>query len=247
MKENNNEHENIVDILKIGAETKNADPEKYKLQCMLPDYVLNKLTEQERSEFEQAVTNYPDLSEEVKDAQDLFNYIEKFDYKKMMYDKTQYLPDRVVAHLEKQNKLYKPYKTKWKRLIAVGTFAAVILVYFYFANNTTQIENAVKQHNATDFFTEAEKHIIAEIDDIELYDIDDIPTYLQEALLNNDIELEELDDYYFSTIRMGIDEIMQSYGTISDNPENDFMYLIEELENIDENYFQTLLNQIENL
>ena len=247
---NYNEYENIVDILKIDdVEIKNTTPEKYKLQCMLPDYVFNKLTEQEQIEFEQAVTNYPDLEKEVKDAKALFDHIEKFDYKRMMYDKTQYLPDRVVANLEKQNKLYNPYSPSWKKLIAAGVFATIVLVYFYFANNnTTQIENVITQHNTPEFFTESEKDIIAEIDYATLYEIDDTPIYLQEILLNNDdIDLQELDDYYFYTMNMGTKEIMQSYGTISTDATTDYMYLMEELENIDESDFQMILNRIENL
>jgi len=250
MKENKNECENIIDMLKINnLETNDTATEKYKLQCILPDYVFDKLTDKEKTEFEQAITNYPDLEKEVKEAKELFYYIEKFDYKKMMYDKTQYLPDRVVANLEKRNKLYKPYKTSWKKLLAVGVLAGIVLVYFYFVNNNaTQIENLATQHDITDFFTEAEKNMIAEIDDITFDDIEDTPTYLQELLLNNSgFVWQEFDNDYLFTISTGANEIIQSYGTISINPAIDYMYLIEELEDIDENHFQSLLNVIENL
>ena len=246
---NNNLNENNIDIIQIEElEIKNTDPEKYKLQCMLPDYIFNKLTEQEQLEFEQAVTKYPDLEEEVNDAKSLFDHIEKFDYKKMMYDKSQYLPDRVVANLERRNALHKPWKQNWKRLIGFGIFAAIILVYFHFTQkDDMQVANILPLQDDIEFFSDAEIEMFADMQEINLEDININPQFLDDILINTETEFMDFDDYYFTAINNAITETIQADGTISSTLDDDYMYILEELNSVDEEFFQTLLNQISNL
>ena len=244
-KNNTNEDENIINMMKIDDLEIIPDKEKYRLQCMFPDYVFNKLTEQEQKDFEQAITNYPDLEAEVKDAKALFAHIEKFDYKKMMYDKSQYLPDRVVENLERRNILYRPWKPSWKRVIALGFFAAIFLVYFYFIGKE---EQQMANYFDIPTFTDTEMEMIVDdIYDISFEDINDNPSYLQYALLDNNADLQELEDYYVSSISIAFEEVMQSKSAISLSLQSDYMYLLEELEYIDEDTFQALLNQMSNL
>ena len=231
MKNNNFNDENIIEFMKL--DNIETNPEKYKMQCMLPDYVFNKLREQEKTEFEKALSKYPDIQEEVNDAKALFYHIEKFDYKKMMYDKSQYLPDRVVARLKRRNAWHKEWKPKWRRVIAMAVGAAAILIYFHFNNeDVSQIADSLQFENETAFFADSEIEMIAGLQDI--------------FLLNDDADLQEVYDNYISTINDAVIETIQSGSAISLNLDNDYMYFLEELENIDEEFLQAILNQLAN-
>jgi len=249
MKENiyTNDDEDILNFMKIDElETKNNDPQKYKLQCMLPDYVFNKLTPTEQKEFEQEVVNFPDLEEEVKEAKTLFDSIEKIDYKKIVYDKSQYLPDRVVENLQRRNALHTNWKPRWKRLIAVGVFAAAVILYINFGLKDKSVLNQLEQNIiTTEFFSDSEKEMIADIQDINLEDIPET-YYLADVLFNNDANMQVLDDYYTSTINNAFIEIIQTNGSISFCTSNDYMFLLESIDEMDESYFQELLNYITN-
>ena len=249
--DNLNEDNNIIDIMQIEElEVKENDPEKYKLQCMLPDYVFDKLSIEEVREFEKKIINYPDLEEEVQDAKALFAHIEKFDYKKMMYDKTQYLPDRVVANLEKRNALHQPWKPKWKQVIGLGIIAAAIIVYFnIFVTDNIQIADSIQQNTSDLFvFTDSEVAMITEIDDLSLDDISYNSQELQNALINFEIDdLPDIDDYYVTTINTTVTEIIQEGSTISTSLDNDYLYFLDAIENVDEEFLQFVLNHISSL
>jgi hypothetical protein len=250
-----NEINEIINDINLGESasdnTQGSILTRYEIECMLPDYVFGKLDEIDQELFEKAVIDFPDLEEEVKDAKSLFAHIEKFDYKKMVYDKSQYLPDRVVANLEKRNVLYTPWRPTWKRVVATGTFAAIILIYFYFVNkeDIPQMADFPKQHNIIDFFTADEKDVIADnMQEIAFNDINYSATHLQDVFMNIDSpNLQEFDDYYSSTINSAFIETIKTGGTISLNHDNDYMELMNNIENIDEADLQSILNQINNL
>ena len=187
-----------------------------EVEAMLPDYIFNRLTVEERTEFEIAILNYPDLEKELNAGIELFARVEQLDYDKILKDKSQYLPERVVERLERNNSLYRSRKPNIRRLVLMFAFAASIIVFIGIANDfsfTKFIDDKILNKNKNvitvettsgNFFTDLEKVLILENLDAE--DLD----YL----------LEDLD--------------------------SDYLILLDKIENMDEKTFQEFLNIVRN-
>ena len=187
-----------------------------EVEAMLPDYIFNRLTVEERTEFEIAILNYPDLEKELNAGIELFARVEQLDYDKILKDKSQYLPERVVERLERNNSLYRSRKPNIRRLVLMFAFAASIIVFIGIANDfsfTKFIDDKILNKNknvitvettSANFFTDLEKVLILENLDAE--DLD----YL----------LEDLD--------------------------SDYLILLDKIENMDEKTFQEFLNIVRN-
>ena len=152
-----------------------------EVEAMLPDYLFDRLSENERAEFEIAIINYPALEKELQEGKELFARVEALDYKKILQDKTQYLPDRVVARLEKQNALFVQKKPNIRRLVLAFAFAASVVIYLGVYNSSihksqdddalTVAENSSGEQINNKFFSDLEKMFIAEqLEETEFFD-----------------------------------------------------------------------------
>ncbi|MDR0927108.1 MAG: hypothetical protein LBO69_05015 [Ignavibacteria bacterium] len=236
------EHLKLKQMDDNSASTSNCGISHYEVECLLPDYLFDRLTAAERELFEIGINNYPDLEQDYNDAKILFDKVEKLDFQAMLNDKSHHLPERVAARLEARGVLYTPTRPNIKRLILAGVFAASLLVYMYFANpkadfadNTTNTDT-----QKTQLFTALEKEYLTEnIDENdvinELQNLNNYDILITSSHLNDDIN-----QYVHSTIGSFDNGLLLAYT----DTEAGYAMLVEHAQNVDEDTFQEILNSI---
>jgi len=220
---------------------------KYQLECMLSDYAFNRLSPEDKIKFEEAMILHPDIQKEVTEVKSFFSHLDKFDYKAMVNDKTQYLPQKVVANLEKRHALYTDYKPNKKRLVMMAVMAVAIVAMFYFINtNPTLLLQNTQEYIPTNIFTETEQQLIAdEINDDELIEL-----FAYHSNSNDDINdvmltfLDDIDDYYYDTIYSRFADMSDIRELLLTCPDNNYYMLIDVISNMDEAEFQDLLRSL---
>lgn len=228
-----------------------------EVEAMLPDYLFNRLTEQEKSDFEVAILHYPDIEKELEEGKELFARIEQIDYKQVLNDKTQYLPDRVVARLQAHNALYTPSKFNIRRLIFLGVAAASIMIYMYM-NPIKDNKHEIKQHSEQAYiqqdtvklFSNLEKEFINEhlnqtefLDD-GVYAYNNLNEYDAIMLVNDSEKTKnQLNTYFYSAVNK-LYNIVLDDGDLYLSPDSHYMMLMDNLDDIDEADFQNLINSI---
>ena len=148
---NNITPSNLDDLTELEGKAKL----KYELECLLPDYVFDRISAEERAKFEREVVQFPELQTEVNDVKNLFLHLEQFDYKAMVKDKTQYLPDKVVSSLKKQNRFYEPKKPNIRRLMMIAVLCVVMVGVVFFYNKDAKMPSNYLAQNP--IFTNEEK------------------------------------------------------------------------------------------
>lgn len=73
-----------------------------QMQELLPDYVLGKITPEEKSDFESNLEKYPNIKIEVDEAGKVFNAFESFDFNDMMKQKSKNISVKVQQKRRKK-------------------------------------------------------------------------------------------------------------------------------------------------
>ena len=240
---------------KNGNENRNKLSYK-EVEALIPDYLLNRLTEAERAEFEIAIVDFPDLEIELQEGKNLFELIEQIDYKKIMNDKSQYLPDRVVARLERRNALHQQYTPNTRRLLGAAIFCVCLLglLYFFMPKNTDIVDVQSVVSNV-----DKDKSIFSMLEKIMIYEEFQDLSYKDffEKILNNDIYLDDnnswnlfdsdvIDAIYTDLTGEILPNNISYFSNL--NVDNDYNYLLflNEINNIDEESFQILMENLSN-
>jgi len=101
----------------------------YELLEMLPDYVFNRLKEDEVMIFENSTTGYPDIQQEIADVRAVFDRVEKIDFDRIIDHRTKNLSYKVNQRLNKKKSMF-GFSGTIRYL--VPTLAVFILVFLYF-------------------------------------------------------------------------------------------------------------------
>lgn len=215
----------------------------YEMECLLPDYVFERLSDEEKEKFEIALVHFPDLEKEVDTTRNLFAKIEQIDYKSIINNKSQYLPDRVVQRLETQNALYVPKGPNMKRLfMAAGFSVAVVLLFFIFKPYTTK-DDIISTYNiqtSSSLFTDLEKSMLA----------DEFSNYIEITDLANSKVIEqtfpenyedEINTYYANMLTE-----TSNYEYLVTNRQA-YSVMLESIQNMDEESFQDFLNSMDDM
>ncbi len=224
---------------------------KHEIEALIPDYIFGNLNEEERANLEISIIDYPDLEQELQDGLALFARIDRMDFDKILSEKTDYLPERVVNSLKKRDiTVYelKKKKHKWILPFAVAATAAFLVFLFVvnpYKKEMNREETLTFSQNSSninsELFTALEQNII--------YDEFEKNQYITELNImldkqNNNFNSENYDE-----------EDSEIYNSIlsefDDNIANDSIFgaldrelLIEDLENMNEEDFLTIMDNI---
>ncbi len=231
---------------------------KKEIEALIPDYIFGNLTHEQRSDFEISIVNYPDLEFEVEEGISLFSRIDKMDFEKILEQKTGYLPEKVVARLEKNNKPVYNLRVKPKRwLLPVGLAVAAAVLLFFFINTTqhktvktsfsyssNNLEQATVPINDTSksIFTDLEKIMLYE-EFVETGNIDDIKDYIYDYY-DGDIFEENIDEIYYSTLENNFEEFLDNSSLIYASSDINQRMFVEELAELNEENFTNLIEGI---
>ena len=226
-----------------------------EVEELLPDYLFDRLNDEENKKFEASIVNFPDLEKELKDGKELFDKIEQFDYKKLLNDKSQYLPERVVARLEKRNALYQPKLPNYKKVFLFAAMSFVLIIFMFFMNKRENSEIDIAKNEVIEKQEKNENNILSDYEQ-EIINRENSEVDLSGNIQNNLTKSEEaaavsylydsfdeldLEEYYSELTP----EILIDY--LNNSPEfhfqSDLSYLmfLDEIENLDEDSFQLIM------
>jgi hypothetical protein len=206
-----------------------------EVEEMLPDYLFERLSEEENKKFEISIKNFPDLEKELEDGKKLFAKIEQFDYKQLLNDKSQYLPEKVVARLEKRNALYQQKSPNYKKvfLFAAMSLGLIIFMFLYNKNENPETNIAINknQNQINSKQIESSESNIAENNVAE----NDIFSDEEKEIIAAEILTDEnLTDYINNSADFNIQSDLS------------YLVLLEEIENLDEDSFQQIMENFIN-
>lgn len=219
-----------------------------KLQEMLPDYVFNRLNEEDKNFFEANVQNFDDLVQEVKDAQEVFRRVEATKFDDYFNRKTQNLSVKVNQRLNTTyNQRY--YRFMYKYVMpSIGLITIAVLLFF--SDKLFPPKNIEIKKEPLIQLTEPEKEEIfsAILDTTEekinlpLENIASTNIFEQDSQISSDFD-EFIDDFYADLLLNYINEDLIQY--ISNEPTAIYT-ILQYINSINEEDFQQILEEIEN-
>lgn len=128
--------------------TNNINNSKLSLKQMeefLPDYVFERISEDDKFNFEQCLPNYPEIQNEIIEVRAVFQKMEMMDIEKPIRDKSRNLSVKVNQKLAK-NKEY-GYKGSFNLKILMPLMAMLVAsaMFLYNGKSDNQISNAVQK------------------------------------------------------------------------------------------------------
>ncbi len=232
-----------------------------EIEALLPDYVFNNLGENEKTKFETAIIEYPDLEQEVEDGRELFNRIEQMDFDRILRKHTDYLPEKVVERLQNRNiPIYELQKKKGKWILPAGIAAAAILLLFVFTNRTENNEkkfiNGMENSASTIIqselctFSELEMFMLSnELDNDEYFENEGSSYLLRDYFADNQMQNNyesEIDEIFYSTVEPNYTEYFENSAAISGSYDINQRIVIDNFAYINENDFQTIMENLNN-
>lgn len=222
---------------------------KYNRQEMeerLPGYIFNELADDEKEKFDNSLSDYPDIQDEIKQVRHTFALLDKIDYDKVLFDKTKDLPSRVAREVAKRNtekkRAFLPLRFLVPALITAGiVFVALkmdLLDHYWKDINPKTIKQMSKtvQIDAAVDEIFADSEVQKEIINTNGYNNNHIV-----VVDNYDIE-QQIETYYQQFI-FGIN----SYFNTANSPNvESYLTLNTNIENIDEEIFEQIIEEIKN-
>lgn len=226
-----------------------------ELEALLPGYVFNDLTENEKAEFETAITDHPDLEQEVKEGCEVFEKINNMDFDKILNSHTNYLPEKVIERLQKRDlPIYETRKRPKTLLLPIGIAAAAIILFFFTnkfnTNDTNSIfpKNELQNIDEAAFFSESEKSILTEEIGNYEYLENENPYYtikdyvLHRTLMEFDNEIDEI--YY--AIAGEFKNYCELVPGVTGASDVNQRIMIDNIAYLNESDFQTIMENLNN-
>jgi hypothetical protein len=223
-----------------------------EMQELFCDYAFNRLAEEDRILFEQNLIDFPELQQELVEVSQVFNKVESVDFDKKISSHTRNLSVKVNEKLSGKSKL--SGNSGFIKKYLVPSLGLVIITFIIFSGklnltNDNVTENKSKSPNIENFtgLTSAEVKSLFD-DESEIIDV--------ASNLSNGLNPKALEQFSFFA-----DVLEESYNTdlngfvntddYSDNRANYLnsstqYQLFNQLENLDEDEFQKLLEELEN-
>lgn len=221
-----------------------------EMQELLPDYVFDRLSENEKTLFEQELERYPDLQQELSEVRSVFGRLNQMDFNKTLGDYTRNTSVKVKQRLSAKSKRSSYFGNSFKYL--VPTAALIFIAYFVFFNfiKTKPEAEIAENQKIAPLLSEQEFSSIftSNIDEDELINISQ--NLSMNCLGSDDIE-EAIEDLASNDF---FNDIMLSHLLSSDNDELEIDYsstfyyeFINNISLIEENVFQIILKEIEDV
>ena len=226
-----------------------------QMQELLPDYVFNRLNEDDIIIYETALPDYPDLVQEVKDVRSVFAKVEEMDFKKILDGKTKNLSVKVMQKLEKQKKYQFRHSRVYRIYIPTIAIAAMMLIFFKFDNIKSYLfpENNISSSiEFTNFSQKETQNLMG--NEINLQTVSEIDTIISNHTVGKDLELSNIikddKDLYSALDETYIEEIITKFTNQKELFKNvHFSASIQnndDLKMLDEDEIQQLLEEIQN-
>jgi hypothetical protein len=231
----------------------------YEVQTMLPDYAFNRLTEEEKQNFEKSITSYPDLQKELEDVMAVFRKVEQTDFEGKFARKTRNLSVDVINKYQKKKSAYS-FQNLTKYLAPVlGIIVIVLLVLkgdFLFQpnkekNQSNEITNNIQEKDLISI-GQSELSVILDTlvaEDDYLIASGNITSTVDNDLSKNSIfesnNLEDaLTELYSDEV---LDRIIPVLGNDMIKSDVDFYNILNEIDNIEFNDLQIIIEELENV
>lgn len=117
-----------------------------QLQENMPDYIFGRLNEADSLKFEESVSEYPDLVQEISEVRTVFALTEKIDFDKFISSRTKNLSVKVNSRLKKQVKSRKTFGLQY---LAPATLAIVLIFFYVTKTNKLKPDNLVNEKNVS--------------------------------------------------------------------------------------------------
>ncbi len=238
----------------MGNNIANNELTHYQMELLLPDYVLGKLDHNEVMMFESNLLSYPDIASEVAEARNVFAKIEKMDLdSKNMYRSKNVsvkLQDRLAHRLKPQLRFRFVFR------FILPTAALIALAILVINSPNFEKKSSTPEHDFASY------RIPAIFDAGELLQIFDSGNKEGNAFFDNELVEPDasdsvtdsqtarvISDYYDDRFYDGYydeyyDEIEQSGDYY---PLNYINFETKDLNRLDEDYFQQILQELENV
>ncbi|MGA2298985.1 MAG: hypothetical protein ABSG15_15680 [FCB group bacterium] len=228
-----------------------------EMQEFLPDYVFDRISQEDKAKFEEQLPLYPDLQDEIKQVRAVFSKIENMDLDKVISSRTRNLSVKVNERLERKNNRSRKFSLVNRYL--VPTFGlALLLIIIFSSKDLFKFSNNGK--NKIDSNSSNELQILKNSDALALLDSSSTLDSLVEATSNLVNPVHHVSAKETPVDDATIDKIWSDF--LSDNliiggilPQNFLIYnhitsngdLMKDLNDMDENDFQNILKEIDDV
>lgn len=228
-----------------------------EMQEHLPDYVFNRINDEDRLIFENTILDFPDLQQEVKDVSTFFSNINSINFEKSISERTRNLSVKIHQRKIKQKTNFFSYKNTSKILVpSLGLLIIAFLIitdYNPFINNSKSKKiNHISANNTKNL--KSDEYLILNSSFASLVLDKNINDYkfieLSDELNNN------TNSDFISSDQASIEEIITDYITddyfttfFKKNFLDDLSIIYfnqDDFDLLDEDEFQELIKEIEN-
>jgi len=221
-----------------------------QMQELLPDYVFNRISEEDKFKFEQELPKYSDLQDEIKEVKSVFSKLDKMDLDKTLAYYTRNTSAKVNNRLAAKKQKVPFFNNSLKYLIP--TAALFFIGYFVFFNfnkpniDSNQIDNQPKitflsEKDTTALFDSSltnEDYLELSLNYSTNHHSNDAIEYAIEDIASN----EFFNDIILSHIILNIE------GTEKIDYNHTYYYeFINNLNEINESTFQEILRELEDV
>jgi hypothetical protein len=234
------------------------------MQELLPDYIFDRISPDDRQMFEANLPLYPDLQEEIKDTRSVFRKLEGMDFNAHIQEKTKYLSYKVINRMQKESPRAKRSGIIYRFVVPSIGLAFALLVFITTRDNntvgsTSEIARSQKSDAGTrnaqelsilspsdfSFFKDKpmnEKDIVKAT---ATYSNDVAMDNVTAALEDNNSKLDDMiNNYVADNLTTAIDK--QNTGAVVNAVTGSDNEFYEQLSNLSEDQFQNILEALEN-
>jgi hypothetical protein len=219
-----------------------------KMQELLPDYIFNRLNNQDKLDFEFNLPLFPEIENEINEVTQVFNRFDKIDFDKIVSEKTRNMSIKVNKRLSKRYKRTQSKFSVISRFALPLAFAGVLAVFIFI--------NSKNNKPVTDFKQSQMEIISNKIDAIadslsEIASIDiqkNIPTVVEsntEEIIDK-INFENI-DIINNLVRYELIKDKKSVDKFLDKQNVNGSDFMDDLENMDESQFQVIMEDLKNV
>ncbi|OGU17460.1 MAG: hypothetical protein A2X61_08905 [Ignavibacteria bacterium GWB2_35_12] len=233
----------------------NRDLTNKEMQEMLPDYVFGRLSTDDIQLYEYYLPNYPDLVDEIKQVKAVFGKVEKMDFDKKISQKTRNLSIKVMNRMEAKTAKQRRFSFAARYIVPTVGLAVVLILIFVINPN---LENSKMGNNKIDGKF-GELQVLKNNDALTLFDSPAMEAdYLALSTNLASENVKELsnpgmdegtaqslwEDFISEHISSGLTGIETSLASM---PDQHNYNLMNEMNNLEENDFQNILEEISNV
>lgn len=227
-----------------------------EVQQQLPDYAFNRLSAVDKAIFEESITLYPDLEQELEEVRKVFERVEQTDFEEKFARKTRNLSVDVLNKMQKK-KSSTGLQSLSKYLVpSLGFILIIILVLNseYLFKSKTKTEQISTSNESQKIINLKSSELSVILDTLIS---DDEYIMATNDLINNiafdPSKSSSIDNYssngFFDEIYdvEVLDKILHIVGNEMIKSEMDFYNILFEINNLDFEDIQSIIKEIENV